>query len=176
MSTESVIPSKHLILCCPLLFLPSIFPSTKVFSNELALCISGLSIRGLASTSVIPVNIQGWSPFRLTGLISLLSRHLWESTPAPQLEGINSLAFCFLYGPALTTMCDHWEDHTLGYTDLCGQTNASAFQHCLGCHRFPAMKQSSSVFVAAVTSTVILEPKRGNLSLFPSFPFLFAMQ
>ena len=39
MSTESVMPSNHLILCCPLLLLPSIFPSIRVFSNELALCI-----------------------------------------------------------------------------------------------------------------------------------------
>ena len=37
--TESVMPSNHLILCCPLLLLPSVFPSIKVFSNELALCI-----------------------------------------------------------------------------------------------------------------------------------------
>ena len=39
MSIESVIPSNHLILCCPLILLPSIFPSIRVFSNELALCI-----------------------------------------------------------------------------------------------------------------------------------------
>ena len=39
MSTESVMPSNHLILCCPLLFLPSIFPSIRVFSNESTLCI-----------------------------------------------------------------------------------------------------------------------------------------
>ena len=39
MSTESVMPSNHLILCCPLLLLPSIFPCIRVFSNELALCI-----------------------------------------------------------------------------------------------------------------------------------------
>ena len=39
MSTESVMPSNHLILCCPLLLLPSIFPSIRVFSNELALCM-----------------------------------------------------------------------------------------------------------------------------------------
>ena len=42
-----------------------------------------------------------------------------ESSPAPQLEGINSLAFCLLYAPALTTKCDQWEDHSLDYTDLC---------------------------------------------------------
>ena len=39
MFIESVMPSNHLILCCPLLLLPSIFPGIKVFSNELALCI-----------------------------------------------------------------------------------------------------------------------------------------
>ena len=39
MSTESVMPSKHLILCCPLLLLPSIYPNIRVFSNELVLCI-----------------------------------------------------------------------------------------------------------------------------------------
>ena len=38
-STESVMPSKHLILCCPLLLVPSIFPSIRVFSNELTLCM-----------------------------------------------------------------------------------------------------------------------------------------
>ena len=39
MSTESVMPSNHLILCCPLLLLPSVFPSIRVFSNESVLCI-----------------------------------------------------------------------------------------------------------------------------------------
>ena len=39
MSIESVIPSNHRILCCPLHFLPSIFPSIRIFYNELALCI-----------------------------------------------------------------------------------------------------------------------------------------
>ena len=39
MSTESVIPFNHLILCCPLILLPSVFPSIRVFSNELAVCI-----------------------------------------------------------------------------------------------------------------------------------------
>ena len=39
MSTESVMPSNHLILCCPLLFLPSIFPSIRVLSNESTLCL-----------------------------------------------------------------------------------------------------------------------------------------
>ena len=73
-----------------------------------------------------------------------------ESSPVPQYEGISSSALSLFYCPALTTICDHWEDHTLDYTDLFGQTNASAFQHCLGCHHFPAMKQLSFVFMAAI--------------------------
>ena len=53
MSTESVMPSNHLILCCPLL-LPSIFPSIRVFFNESALCIC---IGASASASALPMNI-----------------------------------------------------------------------------------------------------------------------
>ena len=40
MSIESVMPSSHLVLCCPLLLLPSVFPSIRVFSNESVLCIT----------------------------------------------------------------------------------------------------------------------------------------
>ena len=58
MSIELVTPSSHLILC-PLLFLPSIFPSIRVFSNESALCIRWQSTGASASASVLPMNIQG---------------------------------------------------------------------------------------------------------------------
>ena len=75
-SSESVMPSSHLVLCRPLFLLPSIAPSIRVFSNESALCISGQRTGASASASVLPLNIQGWFPFRLTGLISWLSRGL----------------------------------------------------------------------------------------------------
>ena len=75
-SMESVMPSNHLILCWPLLLLPSIFPNIRVFSNELALCIRWLNIGASASASVLPMIIQGWFPLGLTGLISLLSKGL----------------------------------------------------------------------------------------------------
>ena len=76
MSTETVMPSNHLILCLPLFLLPSIFPSIRVFSNEWALWIRWQSTRVSASASVLPVNIQSWFPLGLTGLISLLSKGL----------------------------------------------------------------------------------------------------
>ena len=73
MSIELVMPSNHLILCNPLLLLPSIFPRIRVFSNESALCIRWPRIGVSASTSVLPVNTQDWSPLRWTAWISLQS-------------------------------------------------------------------------------------------------------
>ena len=70
MSFESGMPPNHLILCRPLLLLPSIFPSIRVFSNESVLHIRWPSTRAPASASVLPMNIQDWFPWRLTGLIS----------------------------------------------------------------------------------------------------------
>ena len=69
-------PSNHLIFCRPLLLQPSIFPSIRVFSNESVLCIKWPSIGISASASVLPMNIQDWSPLGLTGLISLQSKGL----------------------------------------------------------------------------------------------------
>ena len=76
MSIESVMPSNHLILCRPLLLLPSIFPSIRVFSNQSALRIRWPSIGVSASTSVLPMNIQDRFPLGLTGWISWQSKGL----------------------------------------------------------------------------------------------------
>ena len=77
MCIELVIPSNHLILCCLLLLLPPIPPSIRVFSNESTLCKwGGQSIGVSALASVLPMNIQGWFPLRLTSLISLQSKGL----------------------------------------------------------------------------------------------------
>ena len=76
MSIESVMPSSHLILCHPLLLLPPIPPSIRVFSNESTLLIRWQSIGVSASASVLPMNTQDWSPLEWTGWISLKSRGL----------------------------------------------------------------------------------------------------
>ena len=70
-----VMLSNHLILCGPLLFLPSRFPSIRVFSSESAFCIRCESTGASASASVLPMNIQGWFPLGLTGLISCCLRN-----------------------------------------------------------------------------------------------------
>ena len=76
MSVDSEIPSNHLILCCPLLLLPSIFPSIRFFPNSQLFASGGQSIGASASTSVRPVNIQSSFPLGLAGLISLWSKGL----------------------------------------------------------------------------------------------------
>ena len=76
MSIKPLMPSNHLILCHPLLLLPSIFPSIKVFSTESVLHIRCQSIGVSASPSVLPMNIQDWVPLGWTGWISLQSKGL----------------------------------------------------------------------------------------------------
>ena len=73
---ELVMPSNHLILCCPLLLLPSIFPSIRVFSNESVLHIRWPNIGDSASTSILPMNIQDWFLLGWTSWISLQSKGL----------------------------------------------------------------------------------------------------
>ena len=76
MSIEMVMPSNHFILCHPLLLLPSIFPSMRVFSMSQLFASGGQSIGASVSAPVLPMNIQGWFSLGLTGLVSLLSKGL----------------------------------------------------------------------------------------------------
>ena len=71
MSIESVMPSNRLILCYPLLLLPSIFPASESFPMSWLFASGGQSIGASASASVLPINIQGWFILGLTGLILL---------------------------------------------------------------------------------------------------------
>ena len=103
MSIELMISSNNLILC--LFFLmPSIFPSIRMFSNESVLHISWPSIGASASSSVLPLNIQGWFPLGLTGLISLQSKGLKNL-----LQNHSSKA-SILYGPTLTSVHNYWKN------------------------------------------------------------------
>ena len=73
---------------------------------------SGQSIGVSASASVLPVNIQGWFPLGWTGWISLQARDSQESSPTPQFKSINSLALSLLHSPTLTSIHDHWKNHS----------------------------------------------------------------
>ena len=76
MSIESTMPSSHLILCLPILLLPLIFHSIRVFSNESTVCIRWPKYWSFSFSTVLPMKNQGWFPLGLTGLISLLSKRL----------------------------------------------------------------------------------------------------
>ena len=101
-SIELVMPSNHLILCCPLLLLPSIFPSIRVFSNESALHIRWPKYWSL-SFNISPSNEHpGLISFRVDWLDLLAV----QGTPTPQLKSINSSVLIFLYSPILTSILE----------------------------------------------------------------------
>ena len=119
-----VMTSNHLILYRPLLFLPSIFPSIRVFSNESVICMRWPKYWKF---SFLPVNIQDWFPLGLTGWIPLPPRDFQESSPTPQFKSINSSAFSFLYSPTLISIHDYWKNHSFDQMNICWQSNVSAF-------------------------------------------------
>ena len=73
----------------------------------------GQSIGVSASTAVLPMNTQDWSPLRWTGWPPCNPRDSQESSPTPQFKSINSLVLNFLYSPTLTSIHDYWKSHNL---------------------------------------------------------------
>ena len=127
-SIKSVIPSNDLILCCPLLLLPSIFPSIRVFSNESALHIRW-SKNWRFSFSISPSNeylglislrIEWFELLGVQGTLNGLLRlqKLKKSSTSP-VQSINTLVLSLLYGPTLISIHDYWKNHSFDYTDLC---------------------------------------------------------
>ena len=114
MFIELVMPSNHLILCHPSLLPPSIFPSSRVFSNESALCIRWPKYCSF-SLNISPSNEHsGLISFRMNWLDFLaVPRDSQESSLTPQFKSINSLALSFLYSPTLTSILDYWKNHSL---------------------------------------------------------------
>ena len=107
MSIELVMPSNHLFLCGPLLLPPSIFPSIRVFSNKSALHIRWPKYWSL-SFGISPSNeYSGLISFRMDWLNSQ------EFSPAPQFKSINSSVLSLLHSPTLTSVHDHWKNHSL---------------------------------------------------------------
>ena len=114
MSIELVMPSNHLILCHPLLLLPSIFPSIRVSSSESVLYIRWPKYWSF-SFSVSPSSeYSGLISFRMDWLDLLaVQGTLQESSPTPQCKSIHSSALSFLYSPTLTSIHDYWKSHSL---------------------------------------------------------------
>ena len=109
MSIELVMPSNYLILCHPLLLLPSIFPSIRVFSNELAVCIRWPECWSFIFSTSPSNAYSGLISFRIDWFDLLAVQ--WSSS-APQFKSISSLVLSFLYGPTLTSIHDYWKNHS----------------------------------------------------------------
>ena len=112
MSIESVMPSNHFILCCPLLLPPSIFPSIRVFPNESALCIRWPKYWSFSFSISPPDEHSGLISLRIDWLDLLAVQGILKSSPTPQFKSINSLTLSFLYSPALTSIHDYWKNHS----------------------------------------------------------------
>ena len=149
MSIKSVMPSSYLILCHHLLLLTSIPPSIRVFSNESSLQMRWPKYWSFSFSTSPSNKVSGLVSFRIDWfdllavkgtLKSLLQHHsskasiLWhsqESSPTPQFKSINTSALSFLHSPALTSIHDHWKNHSFDYMDLCWQSNVSAFEYAV---------------------------------------------
>ena len=127
MSIESVMPSNHLILCHPLLLLPPIPPSIRVFSNESALRIRWPKYWSF-SFNISPSNEHsGLISFRMDSLDLLAVQGTLKTFIQHHSSKALILWHSVLYNPPLTSMHDYWKNHGLDYRDLCWQSNVSAF-------------------------------------------------
>ena len=92
---------------------PQSFPTSGTFPMSLLFASHDQNTGVSTSASVFPMNIQDWFPLGWTSWISLCPRDSQESSPTPQLKSINSLALSFLHSPTLTSIHDHWKNHSL---------------------------------------------------------------
>ena len=101
------------------------FPMSQLFAW------GGQSTGVSASASVLPMNTQDWSPLGWTGWASLQSKGLSRVFSNTTVQKINSSVLSFLHSSTLTSIHDHWKNHSLDKTDLCWQSNVSAFQYAI---------------------------------------------
>ena len=122
MSIKLMMPSNHVILSCPLLFLPSIFPSIRVFSNESLLRIRWPNYWSF-SFNISPSNdYSGLISFRMDwldllavqGTLKSLLQHHSSKAVVDQFFGLS-----FLYSPTLTSLHDYWKNHSFNKMNLC---------------------------------------------------------
>ena len=110
----SVRPSNHLILCRPLLLLPSIFPSIRVFSNESVLCIRWPKYWSF-TFNISPSNEHpGLISFRMDWLdLPVVQGTLKSLLQHHSSKASNLLSSAFFYSPTLTSIHDYWKNHSL---------------------------------------------------------------
>ena len=122
----SVVPFNSLILCCPLLLLPSIFPLIGSLQKSWLFASDGQSTRASASATVLPINIQALFLLGLTALISLLSKRLSVRVFSSTTVQKHPFFWCSAFFMAQLHI-HTWKSHSFDYTDLCQQSDVSAF-------------------------------------------------
>ena len=113
-SIELVMPSSHLILCCPIFLKPPFPPSFRVFSKQSALHIRWPKYWSF-SFNITPSNEHpGLISFMMDWLDLLAVQGTLKSlsSPTSQLKSVNSSVLSFLYSPTLTSIHDHWKNHS----------------------------------------------------------------
>ena len=100
------------------------FPASESFPTSWLLASGGQNIG--ASASILSINIRGWFPLELL-VWSCSPRDSWESSPAPQFKSISPSALNLFYDPALTSAHDYWKNYSFDYTELCQESDVSAF-------------------------------------------------
>ena len=113
LSIKSVMPFSHFIFCHPLLLLPPIPPSIRVFSNESTLPMRWLKYWSF-SFSISPSNEHpGLISFRMYWLDLLAVQGTLKSSPIPQFKSINFSVVSLLHSPTLTSIHNYWKNHSL---------------------------------------------------------------
>ena len=110
---ESAMSSNHLILCHPFLLQPSIFLSISVFSNESVLCSRWPKYCSFSFSISLSSEYSGLISFRMDWLDLLAIQGILKSLLQNQFKSINSSALSFLHSPTLTSIHDHWKNHSL---------------------------------------------------------------
>ena len=106
---------------------PQSLPASGSFPMSQLFAWGGQSAGVSASASVLPMNTQDWSSLGWTGWISLQPKGLSRVFSNTTVQSINSSTLSFLHSPTLTSIHDHWKNHSLDQMDLCWQSNVSAF-------------------------------------------------
>ena len=121
MSIESVVPFNCPVLCRPLLLLPSIFPSIRVFSDELALRIRWPEHCNFSFSTSPSSDYSGLISFRMDWLDLLAVPGALRASPTPQFRSINSWALSLPYGPTLGWIYKDLDGKTCGPRDRIGK-------------------------------------------------------
>ena len=154
------------------------FPMSRIFAS------GGQSIRASASASVLPMNIQGWFPLGLTGLISLQSKALsrvFSSTNSLVLKNLKTSILwhsAFFYDPTLTFIHNYWKNHSFDYIGPSSAKWYLCFFDTLSRFVIGFLPRSKCILISWLKSpsALILEPKEIKHVTASTFLLTFAMK